>query len=234
MEQTFDDLCRERDGRPATLVSLTLHVSVDTGIGIVKEHILHFSKGGGMRAVLMNPRTTAILGFLLTLPGAAMVTLLMLQIEPPMGPLGPYLERPVGHPHVLGSLAVLAIVIMLPAIGLVLNAGKIRNAMLSAGNLTAATLGGLALTVPFLVLQLMNKPPLENIPVVLFVVLWLLSTIFIATLLPIVKGLRSEGGMRTHPAAIILSGIVLIIVTAMWSGIIVDQMPCFLGVPNCD
>ena len=163
-----------------------------------------------------------------------MVTLLMLQIEPPMGPLGPYLERPAGNPHVLGSLVVLMMVLVLPAIGLVLNAGKIRNAMLSAGNLTVAPLGGLALTAPFLVLQVVNKAPLENIPAALFAVLWLLPTVFIATLLPIVKSVRGERGAKAHPVTILLGGIVLVIVAAMWGGLVVDQMPCFLGVPNCD
>jgi hypothetical protein len=51
---------------------------------------------------------------------------------------------------------------------------------------------------------------------------------------PIVLSLRTGGGLFAHPVHLVL---VVLIVGALGYGLaelIVDQLPCFLGIPNCD
>lgn len=235
MEQTFDDLCREENGRPGRMFSLTVSMSVDTGIGIVKERVLHFSKRSDMRNLLANSMATAVIGFLLALPGAMMLSMLMFNIEPPLGPLRQYVEGPKDGPHLFGSLIALTCIVVLPTIGLLINAGVIRKALLTYKNLFIATAAGLLLVMPFVGLELTyGQTSYSGFPWPLFGMLWLLATIFIAVVVPMVQSLLAGNGLRAHPATFVLGVLVLVITASMWVGIVNDQMPCFLGVPNCD
>ena len=53
-----------------------------------------------MKNVLNNPKTAAIVSLCLVLPGAILFTLLVLGIEPPLGPLAPLLNAPHDGPDV--------------------------------------------------------------------------------------------------------------------------------------
>ena len=91
------------------------------------------------------------------------------------------------------------------------------------------------LVLPFMVLELVNLRNLgTGFPVVLFVMMWGLALAFISILIPILRSLQP--GHRIVPNAIVvLPKIVLLIGIAwFWMALVVDQMPCFLGVPNCD
>lgn len=92
---------------------------------------------------------------------------------------------------------------------------------------------GLALVAPFAVLDLAyNRATGRNSIdfAVLFGLLWLLTTAFAAILTSVVRGWREGGG----PVNLLLRIASLVLIAAMWGGIISDQLPCFLGVPNCD
>jgi hypothetical protein len=66
-------------------------------------------------------------------------------------------------------------------------------------------LDGLPFTIPFSILEIINQGLTPDFPLLLFGLLWLLSVVFIATL-----------------------------AAWMWLSVVIDQMPCFMGVPNCD
>ena len=86
---------------------------------------------------------------------------------------------------------------------------------------------GFASMLPFLALEVRNRPGDAELPLWLFGFLWVLGTAFVALLLPVLRnGLR----LRAVLVRIALS----LAVACLWAGIVVDQMPCFLGVPNCD
>jgi hypothetical protein len=92
---------------------------------------------------------------------------------------------------------------------------------------------GLGLTLPFLVLELVNRRPYqEDFPFPLFGLLWLLSAAFMVLLRPLVYPI----GRRTMPNILhrMLRLMLLIVIAGVWSGIVRDQMPCFLGVRFCD
>lgn len=84
---------------------------------------------------------------------------------------------------------------------------------------------GFASMLPFLALELRNQP--GQLPLFLFGTLWLLGASFVALLLPVLRN-------RPRPAATLLWITLSIVVACVWAGVVMDQMPCFLGVPYCD
>jgi hypothetical protein len=51
---------------------------------------------------------------------------------------------------------------------------------------------------------------------------------------PIVNTLRAGGSLFAHPIHLIIVVVISFLFTAGLVGLIVDQWPCFIGVPNCD
>jgi quinol-cytochrome oxidoreductase complex cytochrome b subunit len=104
-----------------------------------------------------------------------------------------------------------------------------------ATDLRTAVLGSLLLVLPFAMLEAANSMlTRQNAPgvIVLFGLLWLLATAFLAVLIPIVRNVRT--GSVANPLKLLLAVAVLLVVASIWGSIVADQMPCFLGVPNCD
>lgn len=91
------------------------------------------------------------------------------------------------------------------------------------------------LLIPFLILEIVNRRNLdEGFPIPLFVILWLLPTVFIATLMPMVRTIRAGNSIVANPVVLLIRVVLMVFLVWMWVGIVIDQMPCFLGVPNCD
>jgi hypothetical protein len=93
------------------------------------------------------------------------------------------------------------------------------------------------LVLPFALLEFsFNTVNKQNAPglTVLFGLLWLLPTAFIVILAPLVRNIRVGNNVMANPMALLLRVAFLTLIAMMWGGIIVDQLPCFLGVPNCD
>ena len=51
---------------------------------------------------------------------------------------------------------------------------------------------------------------------------------------PIVGTLQTGGRLFTHPIHLIIVVIILSILVVGFSSLLIDQWPCFIGVPNCD
>ena len=52
--------------------------------------------------------------------------------------------------------------------------------------------------------------------------------------MPMVQSLRTGKWVRTDAITIAFKVVLLMFLAWLWVLIVVDQMPCFLGVPNCD
>jgi hypothetical protein len=75
-----------------------------------------------MERMIEDRRIAAKLGFLLVVPGILMLAMLNLNIEPPFGPLEPYLRRTEGEgPHIVGSLIAFNAIVVFPVVALLLN-----------------------------------------------------------------------------------------------------------------
>lgn len=101
-------------------------------------------------------------------------------------------------------------------------------------NLKLPFLASLLLVFPFVMMQLINRRRYnESFPFALFIMLWLLPLLFMLLLLPIVHNIRAENKpLFTLPFILRAAG--LIFIALMWGNIMIDQMPCFLGVQGCD
>lgn len=91
------------------------------------------------------------------------------------------------------------------------------------------------MVLPFTVLELVNRGQYhEGFPVTLFVFLWILPIAFILMMKPILRSPRMGIGLDLKSISLLLQITLLTLFAWLWISLIVDQMPCFLGVPNCD
>jgi len=99
----------------------------------------------------------------------------------------------------------------------------------------ASLLISAALVAPFIVLQWINRRTFhEDFPFVLFTFMSLHSLFIVLLLTPALQRLRAERSLRAlklgHWVGLLL-GVLLVYV---YANVVIDQLPCFLGVPNCD
>jgi hypothetical protein len=92
-----------------------------------------------------------------------------------------------------------------------------------------------SLVGPFVVLQLVNRRTFhEDFPLVLFAFMFLHSLLIVLLLTPALRRLRAEGDLRAlklgHWTGLVLAAFLMF----GYAELVVDQLPCFLGVPNCD
>ncbi|HEX5809719.1 MAG TPA: hypothetical protein VFY25_13715 [Anaerolineales bacterium] len=102
-------------------------------------------------------------------------------------------------------------------------------------NVRTPAVMSLLLVLPFMILELVNRRQYsEGFPVALFGVMWLLPVVFLWILIPILRKVRAGDSLLAQPARFSLSVISLVIIAVVWTSALVDQMPCFLGLPFCD
>ena len=102
-------------------------------------------------------------------------------------------------------------------------------------NLRSPSIISFLLVFPFMILELVHRRNFsESFPITLFGLMWLLPMIFIVILKPMVRNVRAGNSLIAHPINLVIRVTFLVLITILWAGILIDQMPCFLGVPNCD
>jgi hypothetical protein len=109
-----------------------------------------------------------------------------------------------------------------------------KNVNISIGR---AALISSALVLPFAILEIVNQSITRQSSVgliTLFGLLWLLPMVFIVILAPLVRNVRAGSSVIARPVYLVLRLASLAFITVIWAGIVMDQLPCFLGVPNCD
>lgn len=94
---------------------------------------------------------------------------------------------------------------------------------------------GFISVLPFVLMELVNRQDLqEAFPIPLFGIMWLLAGVFFYILISIARDAKAGKNVMTQPITLVASLACLILIAALWSAILFDQMPCFLGIPNCD
>ena len=91
------------------------------------------------------------------------------------------------------------------------------------------------LVVPFVALELVNRRAFhEEFPFLLFTFMSLHSLLIVLLLTPALRRLRAERNLSAlrpgHWAGLALAALLIF----AYASVIIDQLPCFLGVPNCD
>ena len=69
---------------------------------------------------------------------------------------------------------------------------------------------------------------------VLYAVLWIVPVVFIVSAAPLIKAYRGGAAGAGSSIKGWLRVLLLVLLGGFWIGLVIDQMPCFLGVPNCD
>jgi len=126
--------------------------------------------GDVMKAIITNPKYSAITSFLLALPFITLFLLFTFGKEPSLGSLDPALNPENSH---LGSF-------------------------------------------------------------ILFGSMVLLLVGFVVSVIPVVRNIQTGNGIAANPINLLLAITILLFIVAFAGVIIVDQYPCWVGVPNCD
>lgn len=111
---------------------------------------------------------------------------------------------------------------------------KIKSIITTLGS---AALISFILVLPFAILESLNHTiTRQNASglILLFGLLWLLPMAFIVILAPIARTLRAGNIVMARPITLLFRIAFLALIAMMWGGLLIDQLPCFLGVPNCD
>jgi len=101
-------------------------------------------------------------------------------------------------------------------------------------NLKVSAFISLVIVSPFLILEIINKQDLPgSFPYPLFGILWIVMLLFVFLIRPIVQSFQT-GAPHLSIGNLITRSVLLISLAYFWVRIVIDQMPCFLGIPNCD
>jgi hypothetical protein len=101
--------------------------------------------------------------------------------------------------------------------------------------LRSAAIISALLVLPFAMLEMINgRGAAADFPFPLFATMWLLLVTFILTLRPLVRSVRVKGSLQAPLFRQLPRIALMIVIASLWVSLVLDQMPCFLGVPNCD
>lgn len=121
-------------------------------------------------------------------------------------------------------------------------------------NQKASAIFGLVLALPLafvLFIEMFNVVPLSGYlrtltteadgyqlsifgKIFLIVTFLLLPIGFVISLVPIVKNIRHSNGIMLSPFNFLTAAVLFIFLAILVTGFIIDQYPCWIGVPNCD
>lgn len=247
MEQTFNDLCNERRQTNQSLFGFVLWTFIETSIEIFREHLLLMSQGASMQIMLKTFGSSALISFLLILPFAIMEIVNRRQVNE-------------NFPFALFFalwLNLFAVSLILLPILRAKQAGNTdaihpfpiqRNTLLANPNWTLLISIGLILAPGiFLLLNFLgwvNADLLFNGPnsevmylpgIILFVGLIAFPiTAGVIAGKPIVNALQAGGRLFAHPIHLIIVVVLSFFFASGVVGLLIDQWPCFIGVPVCD
>ena len=98
-----------------------------------------------------------------------------------------------------------------------------------------ATLVSTVLVAPLVYLELRyGTQSYSRFPYALFSILWLVPAAFVFAAAPLMRAVRAGKNVLERPGVLVVRVVFLVLAALFWTGFVNDQMPCFLGVPNCD
>lgn len=236
MQQNFVDLSRELEVSHRFKWMRAAWLFGDAIVQAGRENLVQIRRRNIMKEFLSSKRFAAVIGAATILPGVVMMTLLFLGIEPPLGPFREMLATPPEGPTVLGIGPIIAIgiIVVLPIAGILISGALRRDGKLLS-DIGLSVLVGVLMAAPFAALQTtLGRASYSGFPVPVFAILWLLPALFAMVAAPAVRSVRGGEGLLSNPGILVTRLLFLILIGVFWAGIVSDQMPCFLGVPNCD
>jgi len=252
MEQTFNDLCNEKRQAKKGLLGFVAWAFLETAIGIFREHLLLISPGDIMQTILKTLGSSTLISLLLVLPFMIMEVVNRRTYNE---------DFPVTLFFGMWLTLFAISLILLPIVrgrrtgkNDLANAVPMqRNTLLT--NPRSALMISVVLILSIVIFSLLdslgwaplegllNGPNSEQLSVFRvrvpgqFIALVLFSLPIAAGIIaggPIVNTLRAGGSLFAHPLHLIIVVVISFLFAAGAVGMIMDQWPCFIGVPNCD
>jgi hypothetical protein len=223
MEQTFNDVCNEENGK----ISLGLMVSMfgDTSVGMVKENLHEFKSAGRMSHWHKTIVIAAILSLLFSATFFSVGTFFKDNPEVWSGgasfPIDDFIRK-----------WLLLTLILTPTVS------GLRSSESTAmkdwiGPLGGAALFSTVLIAPFAWMEWSNNPPIQVgeslFPYPLFLGLVLLPMLVFLGAIPIVRALKAGRSVIANPFSMLVRSIFLVVLAINWVFLIKKHMPLFLG-----
>ena len=247
MEQTFNDLYIEKRQAKKGLFRFVLWAFAETSIGIFRERLFLIAEGDSMQTALRTLGSSGVISFLLILPFGIMEVVNRRYLNEDF----PFMLFFVMWLNLFAiSLILLPIARSRRKENL-----DIANPVRAKGN-TLLTNPGWALMVSIALIlftailfwlgsirwepleRLLNGPNPEQPYIPGQIISLALISIPVAAGIiaggPIVRTLRGGGSLFAHPIHLVIVAAISFLFAAGLVGLIVDQWPCFMGVPNCD
>jgi hypothetical protein len=247
MEQTFHDVCTEKRRTKSGLFGFVLWTFIETVIEIFKEHLLLIASGDIMQTMLKTVGSPALISLLLIFPFMIMEVVNRRNFNE-------------GFPFMLFYLLWFSLfstsLILLPILRARRTANRdMANPLPTQRNALLANPRSAALmsTVLFLapgILPLLDavgllsadrlfngpNPEVAYLPGLFIFLILLLFPVAAGVVAcgPIVRTLRAGGSLFAHPIHLIIVVVISFLFATGVVGMIVDQWPCFMGIPNCD
>ena len=247
MERTFQDLWNEKRQTKKELFGFVLWTFIETAIGIFREHLLLISPGDVMQTILKTSGSSALISFLLILPFMIMEVVNRRIFNE---------DFPIMLFFVMWLNLFAISLILLPIVrgrrtsnhDMANPIPTQKNTLLT--NPKSAAMISVALILAPGILPLLNSvgwlsldrlfngpnPEVAYLPgqiISLGLILFPVAAGIIAGR-PIVSTLRAEGSLFAHPINLIIVVFILSTFAIGLANLIIDQWPCFIGVPNCD
>ena len=247
MEQTFQDLYNEKQQRKKEIFAFVFWTFVETATGIVSEYLLLISPGDIMRTTLKAVGSSAFFNLLPILPFMIMEVVNRQNFDE---------DFPFMLFFVLWLNLFFISLILLPIVRRrrtsnhdLVNSISTQEYTLLTNPRSAAIISIIVFLSPGILFlldsigwlsldRLFNgpNPEVAYLPgqiISLSLILFPVAAGIIAGR-PIVHTLRAGGSLFAHPLHLIIVLIISFLFAAGFLGLIVDQWPCFMGVPNCD
>lgn len=254
MEQTFHDLWNEKRQTKQEVFGFVVWTLVETAIGIVREYILLIKEMDPIKNSMANLGSAAGISFLMLLP------FLLMELVNRQNFRASGEEFPIPLFIFLFIWGMVFIFILTPFVQSLRawrddraspepEVGSILTKILA--NPRSAEIIVFVLALPFLAIstlrifnieppfaQALNQPDPDKpnfyntiIPLGAFLLAIAASLIARAS---IVRTLQGRGRLLAHPISLILVLVMLFILAWSWGSFVIDQWPCFVGVPGCD
>ena len=247
MEQTFQDLWNEKRQTKQELFGIVLWTFIETAIGIFREHLLLISPGDIMQTILKTFGSSALISVLLILPFMIMEVVNRRNFNE---------DFPTFLFFVMWLNLFAVSVILLPIVRS-RRTGKqdMANAIPTQGNTLLTKPGSAAIVSVIVFLSPGILPLLDSVgwlstdrlfngpnPEVaylpgMFMSLGLILFPIAAGIIagrPIVNTLRARGSLFAHPINLVIVVFIASTFAIGFVRFIIDQWPCFIGVPTCD
>jgi len=247
MEQTFSDLYREKQQTQQGLIGFTVWTFIETAVGIVQENILSMKEFNPMNIILTNLKAPMLISLLLILPFIIMEVVNRRNFNE---------DFPIMLFFVLWlNLFAISLILLpivrgrrtsnhdmanpVPAQGNTLLTNPRSAAMISVALILAPGILPLLDSIGWLSLdRLFNGPNpevayLPGMFIFLGLILFPIAAGIVASR-PIASAMRAGGSLFAHPIHLIIVVVISFLFAAGVVSLIVDQWPCFIGVPNCD